>query len=144
MGTYLSHVGVCVSDLDRSIRFYCEGLGFERAESFTVGDEFAALMEMDGVALTSQFLRRDGHAIELLSFGHPEPQGDRTRRPVNTFGLTHLSFRVDDVAEAAAKVEELGGTVHTDTRTTMADGALDFVYCSDPDGTRVELMRIPS
>lgn len=144
MGTYLSHVGICVSDLDRSIRFYTEGLGFEQAESFTVGDEFATLMEMDSVELTSQFLRRDGHAIELLSFGHPEPGGERHRKDVNTFGLTHLSFRVDDVAEAAAKVEELGGTVHTETRTTMADGALDFVYCSDPDGTRVELMRIPS
>lgn len=144
MGTYLSHVGICVSDLDRSIRFYCEGLGFEQAESFTVGDEFAALMEMDSVKLTSQFLRRDGHAIELLSFATPEPGGDRHRRPVNTFGLTHLSFRVDDVAEIAEKVVALGGTVHTETRTTMADGAMDFVYCSDPDGTRVELMRIPS
>ena len=144
MATYLSHVGICVSDLDRSIRFYCEGLGFEVAESFEVGDEFAALMEMDTVRLESQFLRRDGHAVELLSFGEPAAQGERSRRPVNTFGLTHLSFRVDDVNEAAAKVEELGGTVHTGTRTTMADGVLDFVYCSDPDGTRVELMRIPS
>ncbi len=144
MGTYLSHVGICVSDLDRSIRFYCEGLGFEPAESFEVGDEFAALMEMDSVRLRSQFLRRDGHAIELLSFGHPEPGGERVRRPVNTYGMTHLSFRVDDVAAVAAKVEALGGTVHTETRTTMADGAMDFVYCSDPDGTRVELMRIPS
>jgi lactoylglutathione lyase len=144
VGTYLSHVGICVSDLDRSIRFYCDGLGFEKAESFTVGDEFATLMEMDSVELTSQFLRRDGHALELLSFGHPEPGGARTRRPVNTFGLTHLSFRVDDVDEVAAKVQELGGTVHAETRSTMADGAMDFVYCSDPDGTRVELMRIPS
>ena len=24
-----SHVGICVSDLERSLRFYCEGLGFE-------------------------------------------------------------------------------------------------------------------
>ena len=144
MGTYLSHVGICVSDLERSVRFYCEGLGFEQAESFTVGDEFAALMEMDSVQLTSQFLRREGQAIELLSFIHPEPEGERTRRPVNTFGLTHLSFRVDDVAEAATKLEELGGTVHATTRTTMADGVMDFVYCSDPDGTRVELMKIPS
>ena len=29
-----SHLGVCVSDLDRSLRFYTEGLGFEEAESW--------------------------------------------------------------------------------------------------------------
>jgi hypothetical protein len=32
-----------------------------------------------------------------------------------------------------------------DTRTTLGQGAglMDFVYCMDPDGTRVELMRLP-
>ena len=138
----LSHVGVCVSDLERSTRFYCEALGFEKAESHTVGDEFARLMGLDGVDLTSQFLRRDGHAIELLSFGRPEAApGDG--RPIHTFGLTHLSFLVHDVDEVAAKVREHGGTVHDETRTFFGeDRALDFVYCSDPDGTRVELMKL--
>ena len=31
--TYVpSHVGLCVSDLERSLRFFCDGLGFEKAE----------------------------------------------------------------------------------------------------------------
>ena len=75
MGTHLSHVGICVSDLERSIRFYCEGLGFEQAESFTVGDEFAALMEMDSVHLTSQFLRRPWPGHAPLSVRPPPPPG---------------------------------------------------------------------
>lgn len=142
MSTVLSHVGVCVDDLERSTRFYCEALGFEPAEAFDVGDDFARLMELDGVVLRSQFLRRDGLAIELLAFTAPEASGSRDRRPVNTFGLTHLCFRVDDVEAVAAAVARHGGTVHEHTRTTLTEGALDFVYCSDPDGTRVELMRI--
>ena len=40
MTTYLpSHIGICVSDLDRSLRFYCEGLGFEVAERYELDSE---------------------------------------------------------------------------------------------------------
>ncbi len=144
MSTVLSHVGVCVSDVEASTRFYCEALGFEAAEAFDVGDEFGPLMELDGVQLHSQFLRRDGQAIELLSFAQPEPGGAKDRRPMTQFGLTHLCFRVDDVEAVAAAVATHGGTVLEHTRTTLADGALDFVYCTDPDGVRLELMKMPS
>jgi lactoylglutathione lyase len=145
MTTTFSHFGICVSDLERSLRFYCEGLGFAVAESHSVGDEFGPLMELDGVALDSQFVRRDGVAIELLHFASPAPFGDGGRRPMNQLGLTHLSIRVDDVAAVAGTVEALGGTVVTGTRTTFDLGGttLDFVYCTDPDGVRIELMQIP-
>lgn len=142
MNAAFSHFGICVSDLERSLRFYCEGLGFERAESYEIGDDFARLMELDHVALTSQYIRRDGLSVELLAYRSPDSIGPAERRPLNQLGLTHLSFRVDDVDGVAARLRELGGTVHEQTRTTM--GALDFVYCTDPDGTRIELMRLPS
>lgn len=142
MTTALSHVGVCVSDLEASTRFYRDALGFEVAESFEVGDEFAPLMGLGETAtLASQFLRREGLAIELLHFAEPRSDGERTARPMNRFGLTHLCFHVDDVEAVAAAIVAAGGTVHEQTRTTLADGALDFVYCTDPDGTRLELMK---
>jgi glyoxylase I family protein len=34
MTTTFSHFGLCVSDLERSLRFYCDGLGFERAITY--------------------------------------------------------------------------------------------------------------
>jgi lactoylglutathione lyase len=34
-----SHLGICVSDLDRALRFWCDGMGFEKAEVFEVGAE---------------------------------------------------------------------------------------------------------
>jgi catechol 2,3-dioxygenase-like lactoylglutathione lyase family enzyme len=145
MATTFSHFGICVSDLERSLRFYCEGLGFTVAESHSVSDEFGRLMELDGVALRSQFIRRDGLAIELLAFASPDPVGPSDRRPMNQLGLTHLSVRVDDVDAVAATVESLGGTVVSSTRTTfdLGDTTLDFVYCTDPDGVRIELMHLP-
>ena len=135
-----SHFGVCVSDLDRSTRFYVEALGFEPTVAHDVGPEFGGLMEVDGARVRSQFLQRDGVSMELLRFDAPGHTGDGERRPVNQLGLTHLCFRVDDVDEVAGRVRELGGTVHDHTRTRLGD--LDFLYCTDPDGTRVELMRL--
>ena len=140
-----SHLGICVSDLERSVRFYREGLGFEPVASHQVGPEFGTLMEVDGVQLESRMLARDGVTIELLGYVSPGTTGDGSRRPMNQLGLTHLSLRVDDVDGMAATIESLGGTVVAATRTTMdLPGArLDFLYCTDPDGVRIELMDLP-
>ena len=72
------------------------------------------------------------------------PSVHAERRAVNQLGLTHLSFRVRDVAGTAARMVELGGAVVESSRTTIDLGgtALEFVYCTDPDGVRVELMDL--
>ena len=140
-----SHLGICVSDLERSLRFYCEGLGFEQVASHRVGEEFAALMEFEGVTVESRMVKRDGVTIELLGYVSPAYTGDGHRRPMNQLGLTHLSLRVDDVDQVAAAIEGLGGAVVRETRTTfdLSGHPLDFLYCTDPDGVRIELMHLP-
>ncbi len=42
MAVQISHVRLCVSDLERSLRFYSEGLGFEVQERIPGDDGFAA------------------------------------------------------------------------------------------------------
>ncbi len=145
MSVSFSHLGICVSDLERSLRFYREALGFELTASHQVGEEFNGLMELDGVKLESRMVTRDGVTIELLAFGHPPPWGERRRRAMNQLGLTHLSLRVDDVDAVASDIERLGGEVVRTTRTSLdiASSPLDFVYCTDPDGVRIELMDLP-
>ena len=138
-----SHLGICVSDLDRSLAFYVGALGFEPYESHEIGNDFARLLEIDGdVTLRSRFLRRDGVSIELLHFTTPAADGAGVRRPINKLGLTHLSLRVDDVDGVAAAIKAHGGEVLEHTRTTLGE-QLDFLYCTDPDGTRIELMSLP-
>src|SRR4051794_21545483 len=34
----LSHLGLCVADMDRSLHFYCDGLGFTVAEGYDLDD----------------------------------------------------------------------------------------------------------
>lgn len=141
-----SHLGICVSDIERSMRFYCDGLGFTPGVRHTIGNEFARLMELEEVSLQSQFIHHGEVAIELLFYMKPGHHGSTDRRSLTQLGLTHLNLRVDDVDAVADKVREQGGQVYEATRTTFPgqDGPLmDFVYCTDPDGVRIELMRLP-
>lgn len=136
-----SHLGLCVSDIERSKRFYCDGLGFKQVIAFKVGTEVGPIMEIDGdISVNSVFIRRDGVSIELLGFEFPPHQGDVKRRPMNQLGLTHLSLLVDNVDRVAARAMEFGGTIVESTRTMSPAG--DFIFCLDPDGTRVEFMRL--
>jgi catechol 2,3-dioxygenase-like lactoylglutathione lyase family enzyme len=140
-----SHSGICVRDLERSLRFWCDGLGFEKAETFEVGADFGHALEVEGeVAVTSQFIRKGPIAIELLHYQSPEPFGSPSARR-NQLGLTHLSFVVDDVEAAAAHLVSCGGTVLESTWFGRGDPAtIQILFLHDPDGVRVELMRYPA
>ena len=78
-----SHVGVCVSDLERSKRFYVEALGFRELFTMQMGDEVAATMEItapdgaSGIAFESCMLVRDDGLVELLHWLEPTASGDR-------------------------------------------------------------------
>jgi len=139
----LSHIGICVSDLDRSLRFYTEGLGYEVAQGFDVGDAFAPTLEVQsGVMVRSQMIVKDASMIELLGWSSPTAHG-KPSQTRNQLGMTHLSFVVTDLSAVEAKLVELGGNVIESTRTLipMGDSMLKLLFLADPDGTRVELME---
>ncbi len=134
-----SHVGLCITDLDRSLRFYCEGLGFEQTDPIPIDNTFADALEVPrDVDLTSQFVRKDGMAIEFLYYRSPGVDGAPSARR-NQLGLTHLSFYVGDLDAVANKLVDLGGTIIESTRT-KAPG-IQLMFVAGPDGERVELMQ---
>jgi glyoxylase I family protein len=141
-----SHVGVCVSDLDRSTRFYVDVLGFSELFTMPMGDEVAATMEVEPpIRFESRLLQRDDVRIELLHWQDPAASGDGERRPMDRFGLTHLCFRVEDVEDLVEAAVAAGGTVHRQTHSVLegqgVDGAaVELLYLTDPDGTRIECM----
>ena len=139
-----SHLGLCVEDLDRSLHFYCDGLGFEKAESYAIGNEYRHALEVEGdVDLASQFIRRGSLAIELLAYRSPGVIGAPSARR-NQRGFTHLSFTVADVDVAARELVACGGRLLPGTRTGAGDpGAVQLVFLSDPDGVRIELIAQP-
>lgn len=137
-----SHFGLAVSDVDRSERFYCNVLGFTVGEAYDIDEGLDGIMELSEVRVHSRFLRRPDISIELLFYRSPPAFGARERRPMNQYGLTHMSFWVADLDQAIAKVPQFGGVVHMHTRALIYGNTL--IYCSDPDGIRIELMQPPA
>lgn len=137
-----SHIGLCVTDLERSMRFYCEGIGFKPHKRFHLTRQIA---EVDApVDVTAQFIMLGTLEIELLYYASPGTIGQPHQRR-NHLGLTHLSFVVDDVEASALELEALGGTILQDTRNDTDDPEAErILFLADPDGTRVELMSIPA
>ena len=139
-----SHLGLCVSDLDRSLRFYCDGLGFTAGGGFdlesTPDNGLDRALEVDGPArLRSQWISHGDLQIELLSFAQPSSDGTPSAHR-NHHGLTHLAFNGDDVDAAATRLVRCGGTLLAPTRSNPG---VELVFVADPDGTRVELMGAP-
>lgn len=137
----VSHFGLCVADIDRSLRFYCDGLGFVPAENYVLDDTMLEgldrALEIPGpVRLRSQMITNGAVKIELLQFDEPSPVGSPSHVR-NNLGFTHVSMWVDDVDVVAARLAELGGTVLDSTRTTLGN---EIIFLADPDGARVELM----
>jgi lactoylglutathione lyase len=137
-----SHIGIAVSDLDRSIRFYSDVFGF--AELYRLdfnGNEVAATMEQEG-PFRSAMLIRDDVRIELLQWVDVPISGGG-KKPMTELGFTHLSFRVEHVDDLTEAVVAAGGQVHPQTLSHVGpEGAAQtgLLYYTDPDGTRIEVM----
>jgi glyoxylase I family protein len=140
----LSHLGLCVADLERSLRFYCEGLGFREAGALDLaGEPSATLLQLPGVTLRARWLERDGVRLELLHYPTPGARGDGRARAMNERGFTHLSFRVADVDATATRLEALGGRRLAHTRIDNPRLGMRALFVLDPDGARLELIEGP-
>lgn len=140
----LAHVGICVSDLERSRRFYRDLLGFkETARLRVVGEPSATLLDLPDVDLHALFLERDGVRIELLFYPQPTGHPGPVPRPMNQFGLTHIAIRVDDLESTVAGLRAENVTILDRTRISNPQFEAEVVYVLDPDGMRLELIQAP-
>lgn len=119
------HIGLNVSDLDRSVAFYREVFGFELFSSQSEGDRKFAFLGSDGVLQVTLWEQSTG-----------EFAADRP-------GLHHLSFEAPDieaVQKAEATLKRLGAKLFHDGIVPHGEGASSGgVFFADPDGVRLEL-----
>jgi catechol 2,3-dioxygenase-like lactoylglutathione lyase family enzyme len=140
----LSHIGICVSDLEHSVAFYRDALGFEEISRLQLGGAaLARLLQLESGALQAVYLQRDGTRIELLHYPQDGHHGGDAPAPMNRLGLTHLSLRVADLDAAVAAVKSLGGACIDATRIENDAYQSKVVFVTDPDGLRIELLQAP-
>ncbi|MET3960999.1 glyoxylase I family protein [Marmoricola sp. OAE513] len=137
-----SHIGIGVSDLERSVRFYSEVFGFAQLYQLDFeNNEVAATMEQEGT-FKSAMLIRDDVRIELLQWVDVPTSGGG-KSPMTRLGFTHLSFRVEEIDDLTEAVVAHGGAVHPQTLSYVGpEGSpqTGLLYYTDPDGTRIEVM----
>jgi lactoylglutathione lyase len=132
------HVGHCVTDLERSKRFYCDALGFRpKYEVRPSDDSVAPLLSLTPpLSTTASYLVRDGLVLELLYFAADGQTRPFRARTMNEPGLTHISFAVDDLDRVCERVRACGGVVIDATHVG------DYVFVRDPDGQLLELIAM--
>jgi catechol 2,3-dioxygenase-like lactoylglutathione lyase family enzyme len=139
----LTHVGLCVSDLARSLGFYRDLLGFVAEHDLHVeGEPTDTLLRLRGTSLDAVYLTRDGVRLELLHFATPASPPPRART-MHEPGLTHLSFRVADLDETLAALRAAGERVLEETVIRFPEFQAGAAFVVDPDGQLLELVQAP-
>ena len=123
----LDHVGVKVTDLDRSIRFYSDLFGFEMVDRRMLGrsNVEAAAMQVGGSII---FL------LHEASF--------RARGPEEHGGVDHfcLTFTDPEFREILERIKAMGVRLEGGVvPRTGATGRSDSQYILDPDGNQIEV-----
>ncbi|WP_441962687.1 VOC family protein [Mycolicibacterium houstonense] len=119
------HVGINVTDLDRSVAFYRNALGFELLAIDNDGEHRYAFLGIGGSLRLTLWQQSNG------------------RFSTETPGLHHLSFEaasIDEVRTVEAALKALGTEFAHDGVVAHGEGtASGGIFFTDPDGTRLEV-----
>ena len=139
------HTSFTVSDLDRSIRFFCEALDFELISK--AGRDPRLIEQISGVRgadCVTAYVRRSDHTVELIQYLEPGDRKTVRPRPCDT-GFAHLCFVVEDMKAALTTagrydMAPLGPPIAINAGPNK--DAL-IVYLRDPDGITIEFIQRP-
>ena len=141
------HTGITVSNLERSLAFWRDVLGFEFSHSaHQKGERPEQITGVKGAELKLAVLKTPtGHKIELLEYFAPaDRKKDFNLRPCD-LGHVHVALIVDDLDAVLKKVAASGWkAIGTPQGLTEGPNAgKRVVYVFDPDGTAIEFMQMP-
>lgn len=127
--THIEHIGIAVSNLEESIRYYEEVLGLECYNIEEVADQ----------KVRTAFFKVGQTKIELLESTDPEgPVGKFIEKKGQ--GVHHIAFAVDDVSQALNDAEDKGVQLIDKAPRKGAEGLnIGFLHPKSTHGVLTEL-----
>jgi catechol 2,3-dioxygenase-like lactoylglutathione lyase family enzyme len=124
------HVTVSVGDVNKSLAFYRDLLGFP---------VMGRLYYRNKVGLVIDFLDIGNHAIlEVFSFGVPTKPSEFIPNDLQ-LGMRHMAFKVKSVDAVTARLKKAGVPFTLDPLD--ATGGVRIAFFKDPDGTLCEIVQ---
>jgi len=138
--------GVVVSDLEKSLKFYTEVVGFKRAGNFTVQPDTVndAGLTMISKPLTIEELTLgdDETATKLKLMQIPDP---KQKKPANEYihsslGMSYMTVFVTDTKAALARAAKHNVKPLKKGPIAIGGGMVFLTLLKDPDGNFIELV----
>ncbi len=139
--TRVHHSAICVRDVDRSLRFYRDGLGLAVLMDHVFDGDWPTLFDAPSRRLRSVFLgdadAPDAGIVELVAFDGGVGGAATSGPPQQGFFL--VSFFVD-VEQVTSRLADLGFTDVRRIDQPSPGGTVAMATLLDPDGVLVELV----
>jgi catechol 2,3-dioxygenase-like lactoylglutathione lyase family enzyme len=140
MDISIGHTGFVVSDMDRSLAFYRDILGFPVLDDVVrEGDYIGTMVGVPGARVRTVFVDACGHTVELVQY--LTGSGTPVMAPSNAPGKGHISFWTNDIQADYERLRKRGVEFVSSPQYGPTGGAA--VYLLDPDGITLELHYRP-
>lgn len=142
MITQIRHTGLVVADLEESLGFWRDVLGFSiRRRMDESGPHIDAFLGLKDVRVTTVKLAApDGNLIELLHF-NSHPDRDSWNGTPHSTGFTHVALTVKDLDTACERLS--GAGVKFNSAPQMSpDGSVRVTFGRGPEGVLLELVEV--
>ena len=140
------HTGITVSNLEHSLAFWRDVLGFEISHTaHQTGEMAQEITGVEGAEIRLAVLKTPcGHKIELLEYLAPPDRKRASLRPCDV-AFVHIALLVDDLEAVLDKISASGWKAAGNPQilTKGPNAGKRVVYVRDPDGTTIELMQSP-
>ena len=139
-----NHTSFTVSDLDRSIAFFTEVLGFEIVNrAHRDPNLISSITGISGADIEVAYIQGPGHRLELIQYPGPSDRRQVESRPCDS-GFAHVAYDVDDVdaaviASAYHQVLPIGEVTIIDKGP---NAGRKVVYLRDRDGVTIEYIEV--
>lgn len=139
------HIGMVVSDLDKSVAFYKDVVGMTQSDrtEFDIPAEFGKKSGLtDSLPFHVEVLKlgsgEEATELKLMSFGDKAKKSESKYIHDNT-GVQYLTFLVDDIAPSMERIESNKVKLLGETPVSLPNDRI-FLLFQDPDGTFIEII----